>query len=88
MGTGTNTPDRQHALVGSGAPHNRDGYRLPEAWSHTSGGGHAACSCGSLSPDLPSRSARRRWHREHKVSESVTTPMGGDGFHDDDDDDF
>lgn len=29
--------------------------------------GHAKCSCGALSPELPSRAARKRWHKQHKA---------------------
>lgn len=29
--------------------------------------GRGLCSCGELSPVLPSIAARKRWHREHKA---------------------
>ena len=29
--------------------------------------GRGGCSCGTLSPKLPSTKARQRWHREHKL---------------------
>jgi hypothetical protein len=30
------------------------------------GEGSTRCTCGALSPVLPSTAARKRWHREHK----------------------
>lgn len=62
------TPPR-HTLVASGAPHNADGFKMPAAWGSTAGGGHAKCSCGTLSEDLASTSARKAWHRTHKAAE-------------------
>lgn len=48
----------------------------PGAWP--SGPGQGRCSCGQLSPELPNRAARKRWHREHKDSiranQEGTTP--------------
>lgn len=29
-------------------------------------GAHAACLCGATSAHLPTRTGRRRWHREHR----------------------
>lgn len=36
-------------------------YEVGPAWD-----GHARCSCGAVSPHLPTVAARKRWHREHK----------------------
>ncbi len=33
--------------------------------------GPAVCSCGDQSEDLPSDSARRKWHRDHKQQKAT-----------------
>jgi hypothetical protein len=38
------------------------------------GPGYARCSCGTRSPDLPSTTARKRWHREHKDAVRAGAP--------------
>lgn len=48
-------------------------HELPEGgrlWLHGSSirDGAVACTCGEWSPDLPSRTARQRWHRQHKAA--------------------
>lgn len=50
-----------HSLVWEGAAHDDDGRRVD--WLRV---GRAKCSCRKLSPVLPSKSARQRWHKEHK----------------------
>jgi hypothetical protein len=51
-----------HGLIQEGWPfigtHLQARYR--------SGPGMAKCECGSMSDVLPSASARKRWHRQHK----------------------
>ena len=59
----------RHTLVAAGAPHNAEGFKMPAAWGTTAGGGHAKCSCGTVSEDLASTSARKTWHRDHKAAE-------------------
>ena len=55
-----------HALVGEGVAHDDDGVRLAGLHIHTGGAGRGKCSCGELSGILPSGTARKAWHREHK----------------------
>ncbi len=41
--------------------------RLPRNYdSQNAAEGPAVCSCGATSEALPSASARKKWHREHK----------------------
>lgn len=40
--------------------------RIFDGWLVRDGAGEARCSCGAVSPVLPSTNARRKWHREHK----------------------
>ena len=58
----------RHSLTSEGAAHNAVGERLYQGARE----GRALCSCGELSPDLPSTAARRRWHLEHKAARVVT----------------
>jgi hypothetical protein len=53
-----------HTLHSEGAAFKFDGRF---AYSDT-GWGLGKCSCGVLSEMLPSRNARKRWHREHKAA--------------------
>lgn len=56
-----------HALRYNGAPYNADGTLVNEATNVTRGPGHAACTCGALSPEsLPNGVARREWFKAHK----------------------
>lgn len=55
-----------HALVREGVAHDDDGVPLRGLHIHTGGTGRAKCSCGVLSDPLPSGSARKAWHRQHK----------------------
>lgn len=50
-----------HGLVSEGHAFNADG-----SWSHERTG-HAKCGCGEMSEELPSTSARQKWHRGHKA---------------------
>lgn len=65
--TRANTRLSGHALIGEGAAHDANGN--PVSWYGDWGNrGHGKCSCGAISPELPSRRARQRWHREvHKA---------------------
>lgn len=54
-----------HELRYEGAPFNGQRKRIGAGWS-TSGEGRALCSCGALSPVLPSANQRKVWHRQHK----------------------
>lgn len=52
-----------HTLAFEGAAHDDHGVRLHH---HTGNPGRAKCSCGELSDELPSGTARKAWHRRHK----------------------
>lgn len=54
-----------HTLVAEGMSFNADGSMKGYGWDRV---GHAKCRCGVLSPELPSVTARKQWHREHKDS--------------------
>ncbi len=41
--------------------------KTPGAIRWTGGEGPGKCSCGVLSPSLPTTGARQRWHKEHKA---------------------
>ena len=56
-----------HTLAFEGAPHDAAGVRVAIL---TGGAGRAKCSCGQLSRDLVSSTARKQWHREHKADVS------------------
>jgi hypothetical protein len=49
-----------HSLLFEGQPCGLNFYAR-------SGNGSGKCSCGELSPILPTNAARKRWHREHKA---------------------
>lgn len=53
-----------HTLWNEGAPFSADRRRLNPGG--VGGEGRAVCSCGELSPVLPSSVQRRAWHRRHK----------------------
>lgn len=48
-----------HTLLFEGSP-------CGDAFWKRSGTGRGKCSCGIMSPLLPSNAARQRWHRQHK----------------------
>lgn len=50
-----------------GAPHTAKGQLIHRGRITTGGTGHGKCSCGAFSPELPSGTQRRAWHREHKA---------------------
>lgn len=58
-----------HTLRNEGAPHDERGKRLNLYVFNlgTGGEGHGLCSCGAVSPLLPSASTRKAWHRRHKA---------------------
>ncbi|MET4222810.1 hypothetical protein [Oerskovia enterophila] len=56
-----------HELWWEGAPHTAKGQLIYRGRITTGGTGHGKCSCGALSPELPSGTQRRAWHREHKA---------------------
>lgn len=63
-----------HSLRANGAPFNEDGTWVnPNNRKTTSGSGRAACSCGETSPIFSSGSARRDWHKSHKLA-NATAP--------------
>lgn len=49
-----------HGLQAAGLPWTADGERLG-----ASGLGVGLCSCGAMSPELPTNCARKRWHTAH-----------------------
>lgn len=58
-----------HGLRAEGAAFSKDGVRL--RWNTTAGPGCGMCSCGAVSESLPTGSARRQWHRQHKRQVAV-----------------
>jgi hypothetical protein len=46
---------------------------------YVNGPGKTMCTCGARSPELPSTTARKRWHTEHKqaLRNTETKPSGG-----------
>lgn len=63
-------PVRGHGLVMEGRAHvvNIRGEVVPEwGFSGVGGLGRGLCSCGELSPLLPSAGRRKAWHRQHKA---------------------
>lgn len=60
----------RHTLWYEGAPHGDDGVRIITGngrYLGVAGVGRARCSCGELSPVLPSAYQRKAWHRAHKA---------------------
>lgn len=53
-----------------------EGEAIGQSW-HKNGPGSGKCSCGEMSPELPTRAARKRWHREHKeaIRKSQVQPV-------------
>lgn len=51
-----------HGLLFEGKAYQENGS--PFSWSEKVGCGK--CSCGALSPVLPSKRKRQQWHRQHK----------------------
>jgi hypothetical protein len=50
-----------HELWSEGKPiEGRNRYASPRE-------GRGECSCGALSPTLPSNAKRKQWHRDHKA---------------------
>ncbi|GGM52333.1 hypothetical protein ACFFX1_55625 [Dactylosporangium sucinum] len=57
-----------HALWYEGAAHDDDGHLIESAGRIVrSGPGRGKCECGALSWVLPSATARKAWHRQHKT---------------------
>jgi hypothetical protein len=44
-----------------------EGAAMGMGISPSTGSGVGGCSCGARSPELPSRAARKRWHKDHKA---------------------
>lgn len=66
-----------HTLVREGARHHADGdpftiWDPDYADESHSPEGHGKCSCGEVSDLLPSKAARKRWHRDHKHAVKAT----------------
>lgn len=57
-----------HSLKHNGAAYNDAAALINPDTKVTSGEGRALCTCGILSEQLPSGSARRAWHKEHKLN--------------------
>jgi hypothetical protein len=57
-----------HSLKYAGAPYDDQAQLISK---NTAGPGRALCSCGIISPTLPSGSARRAWFAEHKAKYDV-----------------
>lgn len=58
-----------HIMGDEGCARGDDGMILWDA----KGPGRGKCSCGALSEILPTRAARKRWHREHK--DAIRNPL-------------
>lgn len=43
-----------------------EGAALGQSFNRT-GSGIGGCSCGARSEELPTRAARKRWHKDHKA---------------------
>ena len=57
-----------HTLAYEGAAHDEHGRLITSGgWVKTTGPGRGKCACGELSKELPSKSARQRWHFDHKL---------------------
>lgn len=67
----TTTRVSGHALMNEGAAFRDEGERenFGRYVLGTGGAGRAKCSCGELSDPLPTSTARRAWHREHKAAQ-------------------
>lgn len=63
-----NTRVSGHTLIAEGWAHDDNG----EPAHGRSGEGRAKCSCGDLSDPLPSASARKMWHRDHKAAKAAS----------------
>lgn len=76
---------RAHLLRLGGAPFSKDRVMTHNSPKDTSGPGHALCSCGTMSEELPSGEARRNWHGKHRMAADEGHPlydpekMQGDG---------
>lgn len=67
---------RSTRLAGHGLPHEgRVWDGLTRQFGNYAGETH--CSCGLVSPFLPTTAARKRWHGEHKDAIRATTAAGG-----------
>jgi hypothetical protein len=55
-----------HSNRAGGAPRAADGTLLPTYGPGSSQTGHAQCSCGEISPPLPSGRERKLWHIQHR----------------------
>jgi hypothetical protein len=56
-----------HALDAQAVARDDEGVPLPPMGRHGKAVGRAQCSCGLLSPELPSGPDRASWHRDHKL---------------------
>jgi hypothetical protein len=55
-----------HTLEFGGRGHYHHGRLFPQVGDSGVKPDRGRCSCGELSPPLPSDGARKRWHRAHK----------------------
>lgn len=53
-----------HSLTNEGEAFAENGF--PLSFAYRGGEGCGLCSCGEVSKWLPTRAARKRWHRTHK----------------------
>jgi hypothetical protein len=56
-----------HTLDSKAIARDDQGKPLPPTGRNRKAVGRAQCSCGLLSPELPSGPDRAEWHREHKL---------------------
>jgi len=58
-----------HSLKHNGAAYNDAAALINPDTKVTAGEGRALCTCGLLSEQLSSGSARRAWHKQHRITE-------------------
>jgi hypothetical protein len=68
-----------HTLDSKAIARDDQGLPLPPSGRNRKAVGRAQCSCGLLSPELPSGPDRAEWHRAHKLDVlTQTVPAAGD----------
>lgn len=67
-----------HALLREGLPYDDQGRYPLSSQGEKQQQGRAKCSCGALSPNLPSGAQRKAWHREHKAEVREQVVPGAD----------
>lgn len=63
-----------HTLKYAGAPYDDQAQLIDPVNKTTAGPGRALCSCGIISPELPSGPARREWFKDHRAKYEQEVP--------------